>query len=147
MKVKSVKVQNWILPEMPGLITDFLISLDDRFLYFVNWLHGDIRQYNIEDPKSPVFVGQVFVGGLFQKGSPVVAENDDGTTYQVDVPEVKVCIFLFTRIICCKGHTYILYYIGKNAFKVNHMIICNREGVWICVLGHITSKYYLIHHI
>ncbi|GJS76620.1 selenium-binding protein 1-like protein [Tanacetum coccineum] len=89
VKVKPVKVQNWILPEMPGLITDFLISLDDRFLYFVNWLHGDIRQYNIEDPKSPVLVGQVFVGGLFQKGSPVVAENDDGTTYQVDVPEVK----------------------------------------------------------
>jgi hypothetical protein len=25
-----LKVENWILPEMPGLITDFLISLDDR---------------------------------------------------------------------------------------------------------------------
>nr|XP_043634106.1 selenium-binding protein 1-like [Erigeron canadensis] len=89
MEVKPVKVQNWILPEMPGLITDFLISLDDRFLYFVNWLHGDIRQYNIEDPKSPVLVGQIWVGGLFQKGSLVVAENNDGTTYQIDVPEVK----------------------------------------------------------
>ena len=93
--MKPVKVQNWILPEMPGLVTDFLISLDDRFLYFVSWLHGwDIRQYNIEDPKSPVLVGQVFVGGLFQKGSPVVAENDDGSTYQVDVPEVTVCFIL-----------------------------------------------------
>ena len=75
----------------------------------MNWLHGDIRQYNIEDPKSPVLVGQVFVGGLFQKGSSVVAENDDGTTYQVDVPEVKVCFILVTRIICCKGHTYMIY--------------------------------------
>lgn len=91
--MKSLKVQNWILPEMPGLITDFLISLDDRFLYFVNWLHGDIRQYNIEDPKNPVLAGQVWVGGLIQKGSPVVVEAEDGSTYQVEVPDVKVCTF------------------------------------------------------
>lgn len=75
---------------MPGLITDFLISLDDRFLYFVNWLHGDIRQYNIEDVKNPKLTGQLWVGGLFQKGSPVVAVKDDGETWQVDVPEIQV---------------------------------------------------------
>lgn len=94
ISVKALKVQNWILPEMPGLITDFLISLDDRFLYFVNWLHGDVRQYNIEDPKSPKLVGQVWVGGLIQKGSPVLAEAEDGTTFQFDVPEIKVFISL-----------------------------------------------------
>lgn len=88
--VKPVKVQNWILPEMPGLITDFLISLDDRFLYLANWLHGDIRQYNIKDPSNPKLTGQVFVGGVFQKGNSVLAEAEDGSTYQVDVPEVQV---------------------------------------------------------
>ena len=73
----------------------------------MNWLHGDIRQYNIEDPKSPFLVGQVFVGGLFQKGSPVVAENDDGTTYKVDVPEVKVCIFFSYKNHMLQGsHIY-----------------------------------------
>lgn len=90
ISVKPVKVQNWILPEMPGLITDFLISLDDRFLYLANWLHGDIRQYNIEDPVSPKLTGQVFVGGVFQKGNAVLAEAEDGSIYQVDVPEVQV---------------------------------------------------------
>jgi selenium-binding protein 1 len=74
---------------MPGLITDFLISLDDRFLYFVNWLHGDIRQYNIEDVKNPKLTGQIWVGGLVQKGSPVVAVKD-GETWQSDVPEIQV---------------------------------------------------------
>lgn len=88
---KPLKVQNWILPEMPGLITDFLISLDDRYVYLANWLHGDVRQYNIEDPQNPVLAGQLWVGGLIQKGSSVLAEADDGTTYQFDVPEVKVC--------------------------------------------------------
>lgn len=42
-----------------GLITDILISLDDRFLYFSNWLHGDIRQYDITDRRNPRMVGQV----------------------------------------------------------------------------------------
>lgn len=57
----------------------------------MNWLHGDIRQNNIEDPRNPLLKGQVWVGGLIQKGSPVVAEAEDGTTYQVDVPQVQVC--------------------------------------------------------
>jgi selenium-binding protein 1 len=89
ISVKALKVQNWILPEMPGLITDFLISLDDRFLYFVNWLHGDVRQYNIEDPKNPKLTGQVWVGGQIQKGSSVLAEGEDGKTFQFDVPQIQ----------------------------------------------------------
>jgi hypothetical protein len=42
-----------------GLITDILISLDDRFLYFSNWLHGDIRQYDITNRRNPRLAGQV----------------------------------------------------------------------------------------
>lgn len=42
-----------------GLVTDILISLDDKYLYFGNWLHGDIRQYDITDTKNPKLVGQV----------------------------------------------------------------------------------------
>ena len=38
---------------MPGLITDLVLSLDDRWLYFANWLHGDIRQYDVSDPSHP----------------------------------------------------------------------------------------------
>ncbi|CAA7405036.1 unnamed protein product [Spirodela intermedia] len=89
ISVKPLKVKNWILPEMPGLITDFLISLDDRFLYFVNWLHGDIRQYNIEDPSKPVLTGQVWVGGLIRKGADVSAVDEEGKETQFEVPEVK----------------------------------------------------------
>ncbi|CAO1942790.1 unnamed protein product [Urochloa humidicola] len=87
--VKPLKVRNWILPEMPGLITDFVLSLDDRYLYLVNWLHGDIRQYNIEDPAKPFLAGQVWVGGLLQKGSDVVYLTDDGQEEQYNVPQVK----------------------------------------------------------
>ena len=41
------EVEGWVLPKMPPLITDILLSLDDRFLYFSNWLRGDICQYDI----------------------------------------------------------------------------------------------------
>jgi len=65
ISVPSVKVENWWLglDQMPGVITDILISMDDRFLYFSNWVQGDIRQYDITDRSKPVLVGQVFVGG------------------------------------------------------------------------------------
>ncbi|NWW10311.1 SBP1 oxidase, partial [Oreocharis arfaki] len=104
IQVPSKKVEGWILPEMPGFITDILISLDDRFLYFSNWIHGDVRQYDISDPRNPRLVGQVrlpagipegfpgfflgigrafgvlqvFVGGSISKGGPVrVCEDEE----------------------------------------------------------------------
>ena len=45
-----------------GLITDLLISLDDKYLYFSNWVQGDVRQYDITDRKKPKLVGQVGCG-------------------------------------------------------------------------------------
>uniref|UniRef100_A0A672QDN3 Methanethiol oxidase n=1 Tax=Sinocyclocheilus grahami TaxID=75366 RepID=A0A672QDN3_SINGR len=76
IQIPSKKVEGWALPEMPGLITDILISLDDRFLYFSNWLHGDIRQYDITDRRNPRMVGQVFLGGSILKDGPVKVLED-----------------------------------------------------------------------
>jgi len=53
--------------DVPGLITDLLVSMDDRYLYFSNWLHGDVRQYDISNPAKPKLTGQLFVGGLIGK--------------------------------------------------------------------------------
>ncbi|XLS61093.1 hypothetical protein HN51_015321, partial [Arachis hypogaea] len=80
ISVEPLKVQNWILPEMPGLITDFLISLDDQFSYFVNWFHGDIRQYNI-GPQKSCTQRPSMVGGLLWKGSSIVAIAEDVCKY------------------------------------------------------------------
>ena len=41
--------------------------MDDKFIYFANWFHGDIRQYDITDPSKPKLVGQVWIGGLIGK--------------------------------------------------------------------------------
>ena len=42
--------------------------MDDRFLYFNNWLHGDMRQYDTSRIRtSPVLTGQVYMGGLLEQ--------------------------------------------------------------------------------
>ena len=46
------RLKGWPFP-VPGLITDLVLSIDDRCLYFSNWLHGDIRQYDVGDPAQP----------------------------------------------------------------------------------------------
>ncbi|XP_052105608.1 methanethiol oxidase-like isoform X1 [Mytilus californianus] len=87
--VPSKKVQNWALPDMPGLITDILLSLDDRFIYFSNWIHGDIRQYDITDRRNPKLVGQVWLGGSIQNGGKVKVTEDKEMTRQPDPVYVK----------------------------------------------------------
>jgi methanethiol oxidase len=64
--VPSVEAAGWPFP-VPGLITDLLVSMDDKMLYFSNWLHGDLRQYDIRDPAKPKLTGQVWLGGVLGK--------------------------------------------------------------------------------
>jgi selenium-binding protein 1 len=75
ISVENVELEGWPLPGgVPGLITDLLVSMDDRFLYFSNWLHGDLRQYDVSDPVNPKLTGQLWLGGLL--GRPSDAGRD-----------------------------------------------------------------------
>merc|ERR1711892_1060139 len=76
--VPDKEVENWILPKMPGVMTDILISMDDKYLYFSNWLHGDIRQYDITDTRKPKLTGQIFIGGSITAEGPVKDTKDGG---------------------------------------------------------------------
>jgi selenium-binding protein 1 len=53
---------------IPALITDLVLSMNDRWLYFSDWLHGDVRQYDVTDPSRPRLAGQFWLGGLLGKG-------------------------------------------------------------------------------
>lgn len=64
---------------MPGLTTDLLVSMDDKYLYFANWLQGDLRQYDVSDPSNPRLAGQVWCGGLLGKSQELNGRKlDDG---------------------------------------------------------------------
>src|SRR3954454_20439468 len=60
--VDAVEQDGWPFP-VPSVISDLVVSMDDRFLYFSNWLHGDLRQYDITDPANPRLTGKVQLGG------------------------------------------------------------------------------------
>jgi selenium-binding protein 1 len=75
--VESVELEGWPFP-VPGLITDLLVSMDDRFLYFSNWLHGDLRQYDISDPSNPRLTGRLWLGGVLGKPNDAGRELNGG---------------------------------------------------------------------
>jgi selenium-binding protein 1 len=75
--MEAVELEGWPFP-VPSLITDLLVSMDDRFLYFSNWLHGDLRQYDVSDPANPKLTGQLWLGGLLGKPSDAGRELNGG---------------------------------------------------------------------
>lgn len=77
IQVESQEVAGWPFP-VPGLITDLVVSMDDRFLYFSDWLHGDLRQYDIADPAHPKLTGQLWLGGVLGKPAAGQRKLDGG---------------------------------------------------------------------
>ena len=75
--MEAVELEGWPFP-VPSLITDLVLSMDDRFLYFSNWLHGDLRQYDVSDPANPKLTGQLWLGGLLGKPSDAGRELNGG---------------------------------------------------------------------
>jgi methanethiol oxidase len=49
---------------VPAFISDFVLSMDDKFMYVSAWLHGEIRQYDITNPAHPELKGTVKIGGI-----------------------------------------------------------------------------------
>lgn len=58
-------------------MSDILISLDDKYLYFSTWLHGEVRQYDITDTKNPKLTGFVRFGGLVLHDNLKVLEDKE----------------------------------------------------------------------
>ncbi|XP_058716347.1 methanethiol oxidase-like isoform X1 [Poecile atricapillus] len=89
IRIPAKDVSGWIMPKMPAFIADLIISPDDRFLYVSNWLHGDIRQYELARNCKPRLVGQVFVGGSILRGGPVSVCRDEELKCQPEPLVVK----------------------------------------------------------
>jgi methanethiol oxidase len=84
VQVEPIETEGWPFP-VPGLITDIVLSLDDRWLYLSNWLHGDIRQYDVRDPDNPRLAGQVWLGGVLGKGREMNGERLGGGPQMLQV--------------------------------------------------------------
>jgi methanethiol oxidase len=64
---------------VPPLVTDINLSVDDRFLYVSCWGTGELLQYEVSDPFSPVLTGSARIGGIVDRsahpGSPHTPRN------------------------------------------------------------------------
>ena len=95
--VEHIDVEDFPVP-MPGLITDILISMDDKYLYFSNWLHGDLRQYDISDPSNPKLTGQVWIGGLLGKAPEVNGRAVNGAPQMIQLSLDGKRLFVTTSL-------------------------------------------------
>ena len=73
--VEAREHEAWDMP-MPGLMTDLVVSMDDRYLFFSNWLHGDVRMCDISDPANPRLVDQLWAGGYCGPNHPIDGERE-----------------------------------------------------------------------
>ncbi|GAB1641857.1 selenium-binding protein SBP56-related protein [Krasilnikovia sp. MM14-A1259] len=49
---------------VPPLVTDIDLSVDDRYLYVSCWGTGELKQYDVSDPRHPVQTGSIRLGGV-----------------------------------------------------------------------------------
>jgi len=70
---------------VPPLITDINLSLDDRFLYVSCWGTGELRQYDVSDPFSPVLIGSVHLGGIVRRAAHPVTGPLNGGPQMVEI--------------------------------------------------------------
>ncbi|MFB6194723.1 MAG: selenium-binding protein SBP56-related protein [Haloplanus sp.] len=68
---------DWDMP-VPALPTDILLSLDDQYLFFSNWLHGDVRMYDVSDSGNPRLVDRIWAGGNFGDRQEVAGHDIRG---------------------------------------------------------------------
>jgi methanethiol oxidase len=52
---------------VPPLVTDIDLSMDDRFLYVACWGTGEMRQYDVTDPRNPKLASSVHIGGIARR--------------------------------------------------------------------------------
>ncbi|KKB37511.1 Selenium-binding protein 1 [Bacillus thermotolerans] len=71
---------------VPPLVTDMVLSLDDRFLYVSCWGTGELLQYDVSDPFNAKLVDKVKVGGI---ANPVVHPSGKPMTGGVQMVELS----------------------------------------------------------
>eukprot|EP00798_Chlamydomonas_sp_ICE-L_P019284 gene19284-25927_t len=78
--LQEIKLEGWMLPAVPPLVVDILVSMDDKYLYYSNWLRA-----------NPKFAGRVWVGGLIRKGGglTVIDGLPEDTPEAPEIPEIQ----------------------------------------------------------
>jgi len=52
---------------VPPLVSDIDLSVDDRWLYVSCWGTGELKQYDVRDPRNPRETGSIRLGGIVER--------------------------------------------------------------------------------
>lgn len=69
IELPSVQIVGFNQSELKAVLTDFIISMDDQWMYVSNWTHGDVLQYSLRDPCKPLLTSRLSLGGVFSRNS------------------------------------------------------------------------------
>ncbi len=70
---------------VPPLVTDIVLSLDDRSLYVSCWGTGELRRYDVTDPFNPSLSSSVRLGGIIANAPHPEAGPLNGGPQMVEV--------------------------------------------------------------
>src|SRR4051794_2053042 len=70
---------------VPPLVTDIDLSMDDKFLYVSCWGTGEMRQYDVSDPKKPKLAGSVRIGGIVRRTAHPNGKSYAGGPQMVEI--------------------------------------------------------------
>jgi selenium-binding protein 1 len=67
------------------LVTDIALSVDDRDLYVSCWGTGELKRFDVRDPRNPRQIGSVHLGGIVREASHPAAGALQGGPQMVEV--------------------------------------------------------------
>jgi selenium-binding protein 1 len=70
---------------VPPLVTDIALSVDDRSLYVSCWGTGELKRYDVSDPRHPRETGSVRIGGIVDRSPHPAAGPVNGGPQMVEV--------------------------------------------------------------
>jgi len=70
---------------VPPLVTDINLSVDDRMLYVSCWGTGELKRFDVSDPRAPKETGSVRLGGIAGRAPHPAAGPLNGGPQMVEV--------------------------------------------------------------
>ncbi|MFB3076674.1 MAG: selenium-binding protein SBP56-related protein, partial [Lysobacterales bacterium] len=70
---------------VPPLVTDIDLSLDDKCLYVACWGTGELRQYDVSNPRDVKLAGSVHIGGITRKTTHHNGETFEGGPQMLEI--------------------------------------------------------------
>jgi methanethiol oxidase len=70
---------------VPALVSDIALSVDDRSLLVSCWGTGELKRYDVSDPRNPRETGSVRIGGIVDRSPHPAAGPVNGGPQMVEL--------------------------------------------------------------